>query len=451
MWNHNLAYNSVEKSDVHRQLQNSRLMGTRSANAATSRLMACPICLDELTVPVVTECGHVFCEICIRTAIQKTKKACPQCRAPIKSHRTLRQDTACRQLISSGRQLLSDTRPGRMLDCEPDERPSHAPGSSSTGETWLCGVCTLSNVLAAGRCEACGARRPAPAVMGPCRSQFGESDTEPDEDSNGDSDEGIGFGAKRAKVCGKPTVQANCQRTSAPIRGAFTVGSRVEVDFDATWYAGVVTQARYAPVSYDIAFDDETTELYVMPHEMRAEVDASASASASACSTSTSTSASASSTSASSTSTSASICATAGAAASASSAVPTAPPPTAAGATVVRQAACAPSSHVRPPAKLPTGSPLLESEGQGHRRNVSARVSTEVSAHMSTEEAVERARAEGLPLVRASNASGYVTPEGFKPTPPFLANLCRFVRSSAHDSQLLKFAWRWLTVFESGP
>ena len=48
----------------------------------------CPICLDDLTDPFRTECGHRFCGQCIKRALG-FKKECPACRAPVASHRKL--------------------------------------------------------------------------------------------------------------------------------------------------------------------------------------------------------------------------------------------------------------------------------------------------------------------------------------------------------------------------
>lgn len=43
----------------------------------------CPICIDDLKLPVITHCKHVFCGECIRKVIE-TQAKCPMCRAPLK-------------------------------------------------------------------------------------------------------------------------------------------------------------------------------------------------------------------------------------------------------------------------------------------------------------------------------------------------------------------------------
>ena len=41
-------------------------------------LLRCQICKDFLNAPVLTNCGHVFCSICIRRTISNSNK-CPLC------------------------------------------------------------------------------------------------------------------------------------------------------------------------------------------------------------------------------------------------------------------------------------------------------------------------------------------------------------------------------------
>ena len=73
---------------------------TRAASAAASSALKCSICLDTFNAPVITKCGHQFCEDCIRAALQ-FKKECPQCREPISSHRDLRADAVLTVLAGS--------------------------------------------------------------------------------------------------------------------------------------------------------------------------------------------------------------------------------------------------------------------------------------------------------------------------------------------------------------
>jgi hypothetical protein len=113
----------------------------------------CPICLDDFDAPVLTPCGHRFCEACIKAALQQ-KKECPSCRSMISSHRSLRADSQLAPLFQAN---------STMLEAE--------PGGPTPGDSWTCTMCTLANPMASERCLACACRRPAkltwrPTAMG---------------------------------------------------------------------------------------------------------------------------------------------------------------------------------------------------------------------------------------------------------------------------------------------
>ena len=103
---------------------------TRSAARANAVLNRCVVCLDIFSAPVLTPCGHRFCEACILTAIN-IKKECPTCRAPIKSHRALRADTHLLELFGT-------PKASRAMDTD-DER------AAATDDSWSCLTCTLVN------------------------------------------------------------------------------------------------------------------------------------------------------------------------------------------------------------------------------------------------------------------------------------------------------------------
>ena len=52
-----------------------------AASAGTSVTLECAVCLENVREPTSTTCGHIYCQPCIRRAIQKTKM-CPLCRKP---------------------------------------------------------------------------------------------------------------------------------------------------------------------------------------------------------------------------------------------------------------------------------------------------------------------------------------------------------------------------------
>jgi Ring finger domain len=57
-----------------------KLVGLMAAGA----LEECPICMDDVTAPVITTCGHVFCRSCIENWLLNNEPAqCPLCRAAI--------------------------------------------------------------------------------------------------------------------------------------------------------------------------------------------------------------------------------------------------------------------------------------------------------------------------------------------------------------------------------
>lgn len=49
------------------------------AQHVLNALLKCNVCLDAVSHPTSTICGHLFCETCIRLAIRQTG-ACPTCR-----------------------------------------------------------------------------------------------------------------------------------------------------------------------------------------------------------------------------------------------------------------------------------------------------------------------------------------------------------------------------------
>ena len=97
-WNHVLG----DLDTLKRQLQEEEKEGTEAGGAGADnevekRLMKqlrdmirsgvtedCSICLDDLKIPVITPCAHVFCRACIETVIQTLKPpTCPLCRAGV--------------------------------------------------------------------------------------------------------------------------------------------------------------------------------------------------------------------------------------------------------------------------------------------------------------------------------------------------------------------------------
>lgn len=53
----------------------------------------CCVCLDSLTIPVITACAHTFCRECIERVIE-TQHKCPMCRAELRDHEQLVEPAA---------------------------------------------------------------------------------------------------------------------------------------------------------------------------------------------------------------------------------------------------------------------------------------------------------------------------------------------------------------------
>ena len=120
---------------------------TRNAEMETLRTLRCPISFDTMLSPVLTSCGHRFCEGCLRVAIG-IKKECPTCRERVSSHRSFRADADFAALTSSTQ--------ARGLQAAESEL------CNTNDDMWSCTVCTLRNLMACSRCEACGSCRWAP-------------------------------------------------------------------------------------------------------------------------------------------------------------------------------------------------------------------------------------------------------------------------------------------------
>merc|ERR1711994_191639 len=88
--------------NLKKQLQEEEKEGTNTGgaeadNEVEKRLMKqlrdmirsgvtedCSICLDDLKIPVITPCAHVFCRACIEPVIQSAQTPlCPMCRGAV--------------------------------------------------------------------------------------------------------------------------------------------------------------------------------------------------------------------------------------------------------------------------------------------------------------------------------------------------------------------------------
>ncbi|ONK63817.1 uncharacterized protein A4U43_C07F19250 [Asparagus officinalis] len=76
-----------EPSAKRRKLNEPEKISTEELSCSSEKpkepTFSCPICLCEIVSPFTTLCGHIFCEVCIKTAIKKQKKLCPTCRTKL--------------------------------------------------------------------------------------------------------------------------------------------------------------------------------------------------------------------------------------------------------------------------------------------------------------------------------------------------------------------------------
>ena len=65
----------------------------------------CPICFEQFTMPLRTQCGHMFCKVCLYSAFEK-KPECPLCREPLLT-RLFRKDELMECIIRSKEEEIS--------------------------------------------------------------------------------------------------------------------------------------------------------------------------------------------------------------------------------------------------------------------------------------------------------------------------------------------------------
>lgn len=61
----------------------------------------CPICLDLCDdTKISPDCGHRFCDKCIKESLQRCNNECPTCRVHIATYRTCRSDPQFDRIVS---------------------------------------------------------------------------------------------------------------------------------------------------------------------------------------------------------------------------------------------------------------------------------------------------------------------------------------------------------------
>lgn len=64
-------------------VQQQELVVKLTELVAAGALDECPICMDDVSVPVITPCAHVFCRACLESWMLNEAKGCPLCRSAI--------------------------------------------------------------------------------------------------------------------------------------------------------------------------------------------------------------------------------------------------------------------------------------------------------------------------------------------------------------------------------
>uniref|UniRef100_A0ACD5XDA7 Uncharacterized protein n=1 Tax=Avena sativa TaxID=4498 RepID=A0ACD5XDA7_AVESA len=77
--NHGLVINIVDTPETDILPKVVQALPERVTEAPKEPKFSCPVCMNELVEASSTICGHIFCQKCIKAAIQANKK-CPNCR-----------------------------------------------------------------------------------------------------------------------------------------------------------------------------------------------------------------------------------------------------------------------------------------------------------------------------------------------------------------------------------
>uniref|UniRef100_UPI00398F2324 zinc-binding protein A33-like n=1 Tax=Pristiophorus japonicus TaxID=55135 RepID=UPI00398F2324 len=116
-------------------------MASKHQAEGLAEYLNCPICLDLFTEPVILDCGHNFCQYCIKRYWEDGETiSCPECRKVFRE-RSLRVNRALANLAEKARNLIQD--PGAQEGESPYQeqpRAAKAPGGPENNRlTFYCG------------------------------------------------------------------------------------------------------------------------------------------------------------------------------------------------------------------------------------------------------------------------------------------------------------------------
>eukprot|EP00061_Rhincodon_typus_P002701 g18248.t1 len=104
----------------------------------------CSICLEFYTEPVMIDCGHSFCRICILSYWDKNSESisCPKCRE-VFPQRNVRLNRFAANMVESVRKLSSKPKETSSLRCEQHDEKLKL--FCDNDKTAICVVCAVSH------------------------------------------------------------------------------------------------------------------------------------------------------------------------------------------------------------------------------------------------------------------------------------------------------------------
>jgi E3 ubiquitin-protein ligase RAD18 len=110
-----------------------------SALAAVEGALRCQVCKDFFKTPMITNCSHTFCSLCIRRALSNDGK-CPLCRATEQEHKLRSNwslEEAVQAFVSARSVTLELARNGNPQNTAPKRKATddqHDSGNSPDGK-----------------------------------------------------------------------------------------------------------------------------------------------------------------------------------------------------------------------------------------------------------------------------------------------------------------------------